>query len=151
MYLICHSKIGNSEVAREIIQDIFKSIWERKDSINLNSSVENYLMGALKLKIIDHFRTEISHQKHLKCIFEDYCEQDNCTENSVGYNELQNKVNQLVDTLPCQCKNVYKLNKEQGLSIKQIASKLLISERAVTYHLTKATSFLKEELTEYNF
>ena len=65
------------------------------------------------------------------------------------FNNLKEQVNVLVDTLPCQCKRVYKMSREQGLNNKEIASALLITERAVEYHIAKALQMLRANLTPY--
>jgi hypothetical protein len=58
-------------------------------------------------------------------------------------------LDQAVDSLPKQCKNVYKLSRDEGLTNKEIATNLLISERAVEYHISKALSVIKIRLKKY--
>ncbi|UZJ64936.1 LuxR C-terminal-related transcriptional regulator [Sphingobacterium sp. KU25419] len=41
------------------------------------------------------------------------------------------------------------MSRDQGLTNKEIATKLYISERAVEYHISKALKTLKTELTDY--
>ncbi|WP_400262255.1 sigma-70 family RNA polymerase sigma factor [Sphingobacterium sp. SG20118] len=63
--------------------------------------------------------------------------------------ELSQKISTLVNKLPAQCKNVFQMSRDQGLTNKEIANKLLISERAVEYHISKALKTLKTELNDY--
>ncbi len=149
MYRICLAKTGDKELTRDIIQEVFKSFWERRQTLEITDSVEQYLMGALKRRIIDYFRTQAGHQQHEELFLADYCGYDHFTEQAVLFNELLQKVNELVIALPAQCRNVYRLSREQGFSNREIASFLLISERAVAYHLAKANAFLKEELGKH--
>jgi len=133
-----------------MVQDIFKSLWERREKLELEN-VGNYLIRAAKFKTFEYIRNKVSQQKHL-CIKHQECSYaSNCTEERVHYNNLREKVNVLVDTLPCQCRRVYKMSREEGLSNKEIASALLISERAVEYHITKALSVLRLNLSGYKF
>ncbi len=149
VYTVCYNNTGEKEVAREMVQDIFKSLWERRAELQFHKSIEHYLLRAAKLKVFEFLRNKTSHKKHIECILQDYCEATNCTEDEISYNGLLEKVNLLVDRLPCQCRNVYKMSKEQGLSNKEIASALLISERAVEYHITRAFNFFRQNLQEY--
>ena len=151
MYGICRSKINSSEIAEEIVHDIFRSLWERRNLVEINEHIEQYLIKAAKLKIIDHYRQKARDEKHLVCALEEYCETENCTEHDVEFEELQIRVDFLVDRLPCKCQEVYRLSREKGLSNKEIASTLLVSEKTVEYHLAKALSYLKERLKEYRF
>jgi len=149
LYAICYNNLRETEISKEMVQDIFKSLWERKDELEITTSLEHYLSRAAKLKVFEHIRNKTIRQKHMECALQDYCDTSNCTEEEVMLHGLSEKVNLLVDRLPCQCRNVYKMSREQCLSNKEIASSLLISERAVEYHITKALSFLRKNLVEY--
>ncbi|MDR7129531.1 RNA polymerase sigma-70 factor (ECF subfamily) [Algoriphagus sp. 4150] len=149
MYGICRSKINSSEVAEEIVHDIFRSLWERRHLVEVSENIEHYLTKATKLKIIDHYRQKARDEKHLACALEEYCEAENRTEHDVELADLQSQVDFLVDRLPCKCRDVFRLSREKGLSNQEIASALLISEKTVEYHIAKALKYLKERLTEY--
>jgi len=149
VYRICYNNIRDVETAKEMVQDIFKSIWERKNSLVINISMERYLLRSAKLKVFEYIRNKTCQKKHIDCIRKEYCDVSNCTENSIFFNNLTEKVNDLIDRLPCQCRNVYRMSRKEGLTNKEIASALLISERAVEQHLTKALRMLRENLLEY--
>ncbi|NRF38593.1 MULTISPECIES: sigma-70 family RNA polymerase sigma factor [Pedobacter] len=149
VYAVCYNNIREIEPAKEMVQDIFKSLWERRDELELEK-VSNYLIRSAKFKTFEYIRNKVSRQKHVTIKMQYSCSSSNCTEEDVLFNNLKEKVNILVDTLPCQCKRVYKMSREQGLSNKEIASALLITERAVEYHITKAMSVLKIKLAPYN-
>ena len=149
VFAVCYNNIRETEPAKGMVQDIFKSLWERKDELEITISVERYLLRAAKFKVFEYLRNTRSRKEHNEKALADYCNASNCTENDVMYNSLKEKVSGLVDTLPNQCRNVFKLSREQGLSNKEISQSLLISERAVEYHITRALSTLKANLTEY--
>lgn len=146
VYAICRGQIQRKEVAEEIVQDIFRSLWERRDSLVLKEPLEHYLFRAAKLKVIDYYRQKQRNEKHIHCALEDYCFSHNCTEEAVAFNELQQQIAELVDMLPCHCRQVYQLSREEGLSHKEIATVLNISVKTVEYHLKKAITFLKGHL-----
>lgn len=149
VYAVCYNNIREIEPAKEMVQDIFKSLWERRHELELEK-VSNYLIRSAKFKTFEYIRNKVSRQKHVTIKMQYECSSSNCTEEHVLFNNLKEKVNILIDTLPCQCKRVYKMSREQGLSNKEIASALLITERAVEYHITKAMSVLKVKLAPYN-
>ncbi|MBE9586431.1 RNA polymerase sigma-70 factor [Mucilaginibacter sp. JRF] len=148
VYAICYNNLRDSEAARELVQDIFRSLWERRDELQLTDA-GRYLVRAAKLKTFEYIRNKVNQQKHLDIKMQTVNTTVNCTEQQVLYNELKSQVNTLVDTLPPQCKRVYKLSREQGLSNRDIAEQLLISERAVEYHITKALGVLKMSLSAF--
>jgi len=146
MYAVCRGQIRCKEVAEGMVQDIFRSLWERREKIELQEPLEHYLIRAAKLKVIDYFRKKQRYEKHVACAFHEYCFSDNCTEEALAFNELHQKIAQLVDVLPCHCREVFTLSWEDGLSNKEIAEKLGISIKTVEYHMSKALSFLKSRL-----
>jgi len=148
IFAVCYNSIKELEPAKGMVQDIFKSLWERRDELELQN-VEHYLVRAAKFKVFEYIRNKVNRQKHNEFQAMDCRVASNCTEEQVLFNDLKEKVNLLVDTLPCQCKRVYKMSREQGMSNKEIAGMLYISERAVEYHITKAMSRLKVGLASY--
>lgn len=149
MYEIGYYQTGNEEVTREIIQEFFTAIWEKRDKLAKKEKVKYYLIRIFKYRIIDYFRAQAIHQKHSDQVATDYRDYGNCTEEEVLLTELKGNIDRFVNRLPDQCRKVYRMSREQGLSNKAIASTLLISERAVAYHLSKATTFLQEKLQNY--
>lgn len=146
----CYNHCKDAELSREMVQEIFCSLWERRETISLREPIEHYLVKAAKYKVIDYLRSKPKQFVLSPDVESDFaCNTSACTENDVLYNTLTERVGDLVDKLPCQCRLVYKLSREQGLDTKQIASSLLISEKTAKNHLTKALSFLRLNLEEY--
>ena len=142
VYAVCYHNIRDSEPAREMVQDIFKSLWERREELEMEK-VSNYLIRSAKFKTFEYIRNKQSREKHICMKMQDCSGSTNCTEERVLFNNLREKVSHLVEALPCKCKMVFRMSRDEGLSNKQIASHLLITERAVEYHISKATNILK--------
>ncbi|MEM9834276.1 MAG: RNA polymerase sigma-70 factor [Bacteroidota bacterium] len=135
--------------AESIIHDVFISLWEKRTTVKIEGSIENYLVGAVKLAAMNHGRMKAVRSDRLEEHLADYSGSTHCTEHELNYQELSAKVGQLTDQLPPQCRRVYELSRVRGLNNKEIASALLISENTVENHLTKALKFLQANLTEY--
>lgn len=149
IYAVCYNNTKDVELAKEMVQDIFKSLWERREALELDN-IEHYLIRSAKFKIFEFIRNRVTRQKIDEFNYQGCVNSSNCTEEQVYFNELKENVDLLVDTLPCQCKRVYKMSREEGFSNREIAEKLLISERAVEYHITKAMTTLKLKLAIFN-
>ena len=145
MYLFAVKTVQNEEDAKEIVQEIFKSLWERKEELAL-ADAERYLLRSVKFKSLDSLRNRGNKIKHHELILRTktpYYE-----DNNFQYKELESQLNHVVESLPNQCKNVYRMSREEGLTNKEIANNLLITERAVEYHISKALSVIKLKLSK---
>lgn len=150
VFSVCYTNLGEPEVAKGMVQEIFKSLWERKAELEINQSVEKYLLRSAKFKVFEHFRNKKIREQHHENMIAGQATSFNYTENEVMAGSLRERIASLVETLPAQCRKVFKMSREQGLSNKEIATDLLISERAVEYHISRAVTSLKSHLSEYS-
>ncbi|MEM6843343.1 MAG: RNA polymerase sigma-70 factor [Bacteroidota bacterium] len=148
---IAANQVSDVATAQSIVQNVFSTLWERRDSLMIEGPIENYLVRAVKLKVMEHLRAQSIRRERLKDFLADYRPASQCTEYELDYHELLTQVNQLTEQLPSQCRRVYRLSREQGLNNKEIASTLLIAEKTVEAHLTKALAYLRRNLTDYTF
>jgi RNA polymerase sigma-70 factor (family 1) len=150
VFSVCYANLGETEPAKEMVQEIFKSLWERKEELEISQSVERYLIRSAKFKVFEYIRNNKIRQQHLELIVANQYSSLNYTENEIMLSSLKERITSLIENLPAQCRKVFKMSREQGLSNKEIASDLLISERAVEYHISKAVTSLRSHLTEYS-
>ncbi|WP_270089348.1 RNA polymerase sigma-70 factor [Sphingobacterium sp. SYP-B4668] len=146
LFFFCVKACQDEDVAKEIVQDVFKSLWERRDSLQLKE-VERYLVRSVKLKSFEHIRNKVTRQQHHEQIQNSL--QEDYQDNHIETQELSSKINQLISALPNQCKNVFQMSRQEGLTNREIATRLYISERAVEYHITRALTTLKTHLADY--
>ncbi len=146
MFSFALKSVENEDDAKEIVQDVFKSLWERRYQLELQDA-ERYLLRSVKLKSLEFLRNKGNKERHHELILNSKAA--SYEDNYIYYKELKNHLDQAVDSLPKQCKNVYKLSRDEGLTNKEIATNLLISERAVEYHISKALSVIKIRLKKY--
>lgn len=146
VYAVCYNNTRKLELSQGMTQEIFKSLWERRDTLQIEQ-IENYLVRAAKFKVSEYYRNKVIREKNLNIACEDYCGAANCTENDISFTLLLEELDILVDKLPCRCKEVFKMSREKGLTNKQIALELKITERGVEYHISNALKFLKINLS----
>lgn len=150
LYEYCYYHTRDPGASEEMIQDIFYALWVRRETLDLRAPVDHYLIRAAKNKIADYYRLKSLYHKHTENA-QRQLQWDNTTDNAVHFRELSDSITELVDGLPHQRRQVYKLSREQGLSNKEIAASMLISEKTVEFHLTKTLAFLRRKLASYGF
>jgi len=151
VYSISMAKLNDPDLAKGIVQEVFKSLWERRESIDVIQQIDHYLIRSAKLKTLEYLRNKSIRSKHHEVIALKQMAVYNDTENEIIQSNLRDTISPLIESLPPKCREVFKMSRENELSNKEIASKLLISERAVGQHIAKAVSFLRLRLEGFSF
>ncbi|MFC3335567.1 RNA polymerase sigma factor [Flavobacterium palustre] len=146
MFLAAYNLVKDRSVCEDIVQEVFISLWQRRDKIQIKVSLKSYLYTSTVYKVYDHFNKNKKMAKdELFDNFENKIETSN-PETKLMHQELISYLDTIVDSLPDKCKEVYKLSRENMLSNKEIAEQLNISQRTVEGHISKALKILKESL-----
>ncbi len=141
--------VSESEVAEEIVQELFCIIWEKRQQIELQSSLKSYLFGATYnncLRYLKHQKVKYAHQKETIAGWQgtEPIQQQDFLEF-----ELQQKIADGLHRLPEQCRKIFQLSRFEGLKYKEIAEKAGISVKTVEAQMSKALRILREELQDY--
>ena len=62
LLIAAYRKTGDKVIAEELVQNIFISLWEKRNELAINN-LNAYLFGALKLSVINHIRSLVSVNK----------------------------------------------------------------------------------------
>jgi RNA polymerase sigma-70 factor, ECF subfamily len=134
--------LKNKNVAEDIVQEVMMEIWKMKDQIAVSSSMEAYLKRACRNKSLNYIRSQ-------KMNFEDIDAADELSsdyinvEDSIAVENLQDKINACIHTLPEKCRLVFTLSRVEGLSYQEIADQLEISTKTVENQISKALKILR--------
>lgn len=137
------SKTQSREVAEEIIQETFLSLFLKRKSAATIVNLSAFLYTTVKHKIIDHYRREKlskQYQEHSQVYL---TEADNSTLQTIELKELEQHMAFQIDGLPVRCRSVFVLSRNHHLTNKQIAAQLEISENTVEQHMRKALRILR--------
>lgn len=138
----------SKEDAEEITQDVFLKLWEKHSSLDVDKSISSYLFTIAQHKIIDKYRQYSVAESRIKKIIGVRRQQldIHATEHLMDFNELNEIIHQLVEELPQGRKAVFKLSRENGLSYREIAGILKISEGTVEKQMSHALQTLRAKL-----
>lgn len=146
IFTVAANKIGQSEEAEEIVQDIFISMWNRRESITITTSLNAYLAVSVKYRVIKILAKRNLYNRYTDHSLNILPQFDNSTQDWLEFEELKSRLALLVIQLPEKCRLVYKLSREEGMSQKQIAEEFGISEKTVEAHIGKALKHLRTGL-----
>ena len=141
-------KLSSLEEARDIVQDIFLKLYERRNKLVIEGSLRAYLFAALKYKIIDHIR-KYHHKKYYAELLRSVPDHtSNPVLNSLIFNDLNDMVERALHDLPSRTQETFLLSRREHLSIREIAAYMDVSERTVKNQLTTALKRLRPLLTK---
>ncbi len=146
---IAVNKTGDKDVAEELVQDAFMSLYRHKQDITQETHLGAYLYVSLKNNILNHYRKESTHKRYESFIQQTTSEADYATETAINTRELELLIIEEIEKLPPQCKAVFKLSRFEYLSDKDIAARLDISVNTVEQHKRKALKILRGAFKNY--
>ncbi|WP_280527409.1 RNA polymerase sigma-70 factor [Cyclobacterium qasimii] len=151
LFLCAIKKLGEKEEAEDLIQDLFVSIWMKRNDFEIKSSLKAYLFTALKYKIINHFEHKTVRRKHLESLKDELEALEDATSNALVAEEVEKSIEIGVNKLSPKVKLVYQLSREENLSLDEIAEKLAVSKQTVKNQISKALKILKAHLNHGYF
>ncbi|WP_372651198.1 RNA polymerase sigma factor [Draconibacterium sp.] len=151
LYRFAMAYLKSESEVLDIVQEVFVNVWMNRNKLKKDSNLDAYLFTVAKNTIVSVFRKKLSEKDYLDHLKNKTITNSIDTESQFNYNQLSDKLNDLVEQLPPQRKKIYQLSKERGLANKTIAAELGISIKTVEDHLSKASKFIKKNLTEYGF
>ncbi|MGL5318206.1 MAG: RNA polymerase sigma factor [Bacteroidales bacterium] len=144
IFKLCRSE----EIAEDITQETFLKVWSHHRSIDETLSFKAYIFRIAQNLLVDEIRRTAKNP-----LFEDYmvhCENLAMSHNNVDqeldFEDFLKNLQNAKEKLTPRQKEIFELSKETGASIKEISTKLDITERSVYNHLYSSLQIIREEL-----
>ena len=144
LYNFAYGLLKDSDSAGEIVQEVFVTLWEKRNQVDITLNFENYIFTITRNAIRKFFRKKSMENKVKDFLVQNSPEVVENTDTSIIYKELLELANKTIENLPPKRKTVYKLSRNESMSIKEIAERLNISTRTAENQLIRALKYLKE-------
>jgi RNA polymerase sigma-70 factor (ECF subfamily) len=144
-----YSYLQDRDEAEEIVQSTFLSIWEKRETLAIHTGVKPYLYAMVRnasLNAIKHAKIKQRHADHHLAVAERSSES---ASQSIVADELETRIHRAMETLPEQCRLVFKLSRFEELKYQEIADQLSISIKTVENQMGKALRIMREHLRDY--
>lgn len=140
--------LRDSEMAEEIVQNMFYKLWERRDKLEINGSIKSYLYRAI-------YNDSLNHLKHRKIVdgyktaapYPTYTNVDAFSQLSAK--ELEIHLAVALNELPEKCRTVFQMCRYEQLKYSEIAGELQIPVKTVENQMGKALRLLREKLSGF--
>ncbi|MGM9698194.1 MAG: RNA polymerase sigma factor [Prevotella sp.] len=147
LYGFCLKYAKSRDIVEEIVSDTFVWVWNNRDNIRQDQSLQAIIFIKAKHLLINAYR-KILHSP----VYEDYmdyldksvaCER---SDGNIEYDDFVRHVNEILDKLPTTQREIVRLSKLEMMSNKEIAAKLNYSEQTVKNQLSLGLKALKKML-----
>lgn len=148
LYIHAYNKLGDREAAKDIVQDLFTRLWEKRSELQITGSFSSYLYTAIRNRVIDYMARQ-SHQHRYAASLSQYADSYKASDvdHKVRAAQMAERIEQEIAHLPPRLKEVITLSRAAGLSNKAIARELNLSEHTVKNQVKTALKLLRAKLT----
>jgi RNA polymerase sigma-70 factor (ECF subfamily) len=149
MFHYAESLVRKEEVAEEVVQDVFCNIWKNRESLWITTSWQSYLYRSVYNNSMMYLR---KHRREL--LLDDTLSVEDGTGppdplQEIQYREITDLVTRTIEDLPARTREIFRLNRQEGLKYREIAERLSISVKTVEANMGKALKALRNSLEKY--
>jgi len=141
--------VKDFETAKEIVQDAFISVWEKRDTIDMSRPVKSYLTMVIHNKCTNYLRDNRKFDQNILDIENLLNVPEYESSDSLVADELKVSIDSAISELPEKCREIFVMNRYESLKYNEIAEKLQISVKTVETQMSKALQHMRIKLAEY--
>lgn len=136
----------SKSLAEDVVHDVFVKIWDNREQIDPELPFRPYLYTVARRHLLNLLKRAAHESSIVTEMFQQAAMSENFTEEEIVYNESNQLIKEAIAQLPAQRKRVFELCRIEGLTYKQAAEQLGISQGTVNDHMVKALRSVKEYL-----
>lgn len=142
--------IQDEACRKDIISDVFVSIWHNRHNMDKIQNIENYLYISVKNRSMKHLK-EASERQYIQIrdVEESELIDRNGPEQKLITGELQDLIEQSIRKLPERCRLIFTLIRGEKKTYKEVAALLNISEKTVHAQMCIAIKRLGTLINRY--
>jgi len=140
---------GDMDVAEEIVQELFYTIWKDRLNLRIAWSVKSYLYGAVRnqsLQYLEHLQVRQRYYQHVASEYSE-CSLYDSPQEILEYKELEQRLEYALEHLPKRRRDIFSMNRFEGKKYEQIASELSLSMKTIEAEMSKALKTLKKSFS----
>lgn len=133
------SILKSKEIAEEVVSDVLIEIWAKRKELMEIEDMKMYLYISVRNNSLRRLQqTKKTSALSLDDVEVEFASADPDAETVLITNELSQKIDRAIESLPPQCKIIFKLAKQDNLKYKEIAQILNISVKTIDNQLSTA-------------
>ena len=154
LYRFVLSLLKSDECTQDIVQETFVKIWTNRETLNPDSSFKAYLFTISYHLVLKEMKRKIDHP-----LMEDYMAYNNNerwtveseTEERLDFDHFLKELEKAKDKLTPRQRQFFEMNKEENISVSEIAAKFNITEQSVRNQLSAALKWEDMDSLYYSY
>lgn len=140
-----------SELARDVVQEVFLKIWQNRKNLDIQHSLKAYLYQSVRNHALNMLEQQgARHRLSDRLTKETDMQPDPAAGEDNNYSGeldvLVSRIWELVNEMPEQRRLVFILHRKHGLSYPEISEVMHIARKTVENHMGRAFRELREKL-----
>ena len=143
IYYQVNQLLRDSESAKDVVQELFITVWNKANNIKENNNLAGYLYIAAQnsaLKFLRKGRLQIDYLDSLTELADNFSTDDG---NEYDVELLHSLIKKEIDGLPDKMKVIFEMSRRDDLSYKDIAAELGIAENTVRKQVSNALKIIR--------
>ena len=132
----------------DILQEVFVKIWLNRQKIGNPETFNSYIFTITKNEVLNLIRSNLRDHSFRDKLFVHSVADEYQQQSELEFDEVKAGIDKIVANLPDKRQQVFILSRTEGLSNKEIALQLNISEKTVEDHITHAIKQIKNAMKE---
>lgn len=142
-----YKKLQYEEQAKDVIQDLFTSLWLKRDIVIADGNLAGYLYISMRNKILNLLARQKVESKYIHSLNNYIVTNSNSsTDHLVREKELKAYIHKEIQALPRKMRVVFELSRNEQLNNREIALRLDTTENNVSKQVNRALRILKAKL-----
>lgn len=147
LYTHAYKKLQDREEARDVVQEVFVALWNKRDSINTQLNLAGYLYTAIRNTILNFYARKEVRTRYTDAMAAHYTCDYSPTDHGIRSQQLAGLIDREIAALPAKMQEVFVLSRKAHLERKEISLQLGISEATVDRQIANALKLLRARLT----
>ncbi|WP_316839503.1 RNA polymerase sigma-70 factor [Pedobacter gandavensis] len=146
LFLYAYRKLNNQEEAEDVVQEVFISFWNKRQTLSPEVSIAGYLYRAVRNRALNIFAHREIETKYLDSLDEFLGHNYESADSLIRERQIAALIAEEIDRLPAKMREIFELSRKGHLSYKEISLELNISEHTVATQIKRALKILRGKL-----
>lgn len=149
LYTHAFKMLGSAEDAQDVVQEVFITLWVKRDAIHFHTGLTGYLFTAVRNRVLNLIEHQKTYQHHLDALAAFLDETPIPLTNATDQELLFQLFEAEIDHLPRKMRQIFELRRKDELSYAQIADQLSLSDHTVKKQISNAIKILRDRLMQW--